>query len=99
MFDHRVHEFVTNVLKSNEHPIGEITDYFYRVEYQSRGSPHIHCLFFVKDAPQLDKTDDETVVKFVDKYISCQLPDETVDPELHEIVKSVQTHRKKHSKS
>ena len=32
--------------------IGEIADYFNRVEFQKRRSLHIHGLFWVKEAPQ-----------------------------------------------
>jgi hypothetical protein len=99
MFDHRVHEFVTTVIKSEHKPIGTVTDYFYRVEYQQRGAPHIHAIFWCTDSPKIGTDSDKTVTEFVDKYISCQLPDEDTDPELYEIVKAVQTHRQKHSKS
>ena len=37
--------FIQDVLRSDVMPIGEITDYFYRVEFQQRGSPDIHGLF------------------------------------------------------
>ena len=30
--------------KSSSKPIGEIVDYFWRVEFQLRGSPHVHSL-------------------------------------------------------
>ena len=43
-FDHRVQEFLNTVLKSSCEPIGKLLDYFYRVEFQQRGSPHIHML-------------------------------------------------------
>ena len=39
-FDHMVQLFIRDVLKSTVAPIGEIADYFYRVEFQQRGSPH-----------------------------------------------------------
>ncbi|XP_069108859.1 uncharacterized protein [Argopecten irradians] len=79
-------------------PIGKIIDYFYRVEFQQRGSPHTHCFFWVENAPQLDKDDDVDIVEFVDKYISCAIPSEH-ESEMHEIVTSVQQHSKRHSKS
>ena len=99
MFDHRVKAFIKDIICGPSNPIGEVVDYFYRVEFQQRGAPHIHCLFWIKDAPAFDKDSDQTVTSFIDKYISCQLPDENTDPELRDIVKSVQMHRKKHSKS
>lgn len=65
--------FIKDVLKSNLMPIGEIVDFFYRGEFQQRGSPHIHALFWVKDAPQYEKSSNDTIVQFVDKYITCKL--------------------------
>ena len=41
-FDHRVQEFLNIILKSNCDPIGKLKGFFYRVEFQQRGSPHIH---------------------------------------------------------
>ena len=99
MFDQRVDTFIKKVILSNAKPIGEVIDYFYRVEFQQRGSPHIHCLFWVKDAPEFDKDTDEEICDFVDEYISCELPDNETDPELHTIVAEVQSHSKSHSKS
>ena len=40
-FVHMVQLFIHDVLKSSVMPIGEIADYFYRVEFQRRGSPTI----------------------------------------------------------
>ena len=50
-FEHMVQLFIRDVLKSDEMPIEEIVDFFYRVEFPQRGSPDIHALFWVKDAP------------------------------------------------
>ena len=61
-FEHMVQLFIKDVLKSNLMPIGEIVDFFYRVEFQQRGSPHIHALFWVKDAPQNEKSSNDTIV-------------------------------------
>ncbi|XP_073688497.1 uncharacterized protein [Garra rufa] len=97
MFDFRWHCFLKEVLMSSVQPIGEIVDYFYRVEFQQRGSPHVHCLFWIKNAPQIDKNTDEEVVKFIDKYVTCEVPSE--NDELHSVVTSVQCHSKRHSKT
>ncbi|XP_062327719.1 uncharacterized protein LOC134028267 [Osmerus eperlanus] len=98
MFDHRWHSFLKDVIMSPAAPIGKISDYFYRVEFQNRGSPHCHCLFWVESAPQIDKDPDEKVVDFIDKYVSCELPSSD-DDELCEIVNTVQKHSTKHSKT
>ena len=43
IFDYRWHCFLRRVLMSPYQPIGKIVDFFYRVEFQQRGSPHVHC--------------------------------------------------------
>lgn len=88
-FEHMVQLFIKDVLKSNPMPIGEIVDFFYRVEFQQRGSPHIHALFWVKDAPQYEKASNDTIVQFVDKYITCK---NDQSDEMKELV-NLQTHR------
>ena len=39
-----------------------------------RGSPHAHCLLWVKDAPKIDKDPDDIVCTFIDKYITAVIP-------------------------
>ncbi|KAA0701445.1 ATP-dependent DNA helicase PIF1 [Triplophysa tibetana] len=97
MFDYRWHCFLREVLMSSAHPIGKIKDYFYRVEFQQRGSPHVHCLFWIENAPVIDKNTDEEVIQFIDKYVTCELPSQ--DDTLLDIVTSVQQHSKRHSKT
>ncbi|RXN36616.1 replicase helicase endonuclease [Labeo rohita] len=99
MFEKRVDALMTHLLLSPAQPIGEVEDYFYRVEFQARGSPHIHLLAWVKGAPEFENQSDQEVCDFIDRYITCQLPDPTTDPELHKIVTEVQLHSRKHSKS
>ncbi|XP_074546718.1 uncharacterized protein LOC141805519 isoform X3 [Halichoeres trimaculatus] len=97
MFDYRWHCFLKAVLMSPAEPIGKIADHFHRVEFQQRGSPHVHCLFWIEGAPKIGKNTDEEVVAFIDKYVSCELPSD--DDALLDIVTSVQTHSKRHAKT
>ena len=100
MFESRVLSFIHTVILSPAHPIGNVIDFFYRTEFQSRGWPHIHCLFWCKDAPKFDSSSpNKEFINYVDRYVSCSLPDQEKDPELHELVTSVQLHSKNHSKS
>ena len=55
MFQHRVEAFFSEYLLSDTHPLGHITDYVMKIEFQMRGSSHAHCLLWVKDAPKLTK--------------------------------------------
>ena len=75
-FDHRVQEFLNTVLKSSCEPIGKLLDYFYRVEFQQRGSPHIHMLVWIENAPTLETNSEGEIVQFVDKYLTCNTDNE-----------------------
>ena len=75
-FDHRVQEFLNIVLKSNCQPIGKVQDYFYRVEFQQRGSPHIHMLVWIENAPTLETSSEKDIVQFVDQYLTCNSENE-----------------------
>ena len=70
-FDHRVSQFINNVLRSPDCPFGVLNDYFYRVEFQQRGSPHIHMLAWIANAPQFNDCNDDHVVDYIDKVASC----------------------------
>ena len=77
MFQHRLESFFSQYLLSSAHPLGHITDYVIKIEFQMRGSPHAHCLLWVKDAPKIDQDPDEVVCKFIDKYITATIPNDT----------------------
>ena len=54
-FEHMAQLLIHDVLKSSVMPIGEIADYFYRVEFQQRGSPRISMVYFGKGSPRVSK--------------------------------------------
>ena len=81
-FHYRLETFVKHVLMSNANPLGEIVDYVIRIEFQARGSPHAHTLLWVKNAPQINVQTDDEVCEFVQKYISCSIPDDEDEKEL-----------------
>ena len=58
-FDHRVQEFLNTVLKSARDPVGNVKHFFYSVEFQQRGSPHIHMLVLIENAPTLENNSEE----------------------------------------
>lgn len=94
MFEHRFHIFQTEVIFSPSEPIGKVSDFFQRVEFQQRGSPHMHCLYWVQNAPKLNEDGEDAVCDFIDKYVSCAVPSENEDFELRDIVLAVQQHSK-----
>ena len=93
--------FFQQFLKSTAKPLGEISDYAIRIEFQARGSPHAHCVIWVKDAPKYRIDDDQLVCDFIDQYITCGIPSE--DGKLKELVLLLQQHKhssycKRHNK-
>ena len=51
----------------------ELEDKYVRVEFQARGSPHIHALLWLKNAPKYNKEKPESIercTEFIDKLIS-----------------------------
>lgn len=58
-----------------------------------RGVEHPHCALHVNDAPKLDENSDNEVVDFIDEFITCSLPDENTEPELHKLVTSRLFHK------
>ena len=93
-FDYQISQFLTSFLYSNAQPLGNISDWFYRVEYQQRGSPHIHMLIWLKEAPVFGVDDDDLVTDFIDQIIKCQWPVD--NPELQKLVNR-QIHRHSHT--
>ena len=81
-------------LMSDVAPLGKIKDWFYRVEYQQRGSPHIHMMLWLKDAPVFGIDKDEDVISFIDQIITCETPKDNAD--LLDLVNR-QTHRHSHT--
>ena len=70
-FEHRFLQFFNLVVKSPHNPIHEVTDYFMRMEFASRGTIHVHWFAYLNDAPLYEEADNNTIAAFYDKIISC----------------------------
>ena len=93
MFQHRLEAFFSEYLLSDTHPLGYITDYMIKIKFQMRGSPHAHCLLWVKHAPKIDKDPDDVVCAFIDKYITAVILQVTSENEHHiKLMDSLQRH-------
>ena len=51
----------------------------------------MHAPIHIVDDPKIDENEDSEAVEFIDKYITCALPDATKYPEMSNMVKKVQT--------
>ena len=71
-FDYSIQHYFNDFLKSDVSPFGQLKDFWYRIEFQHRGSPHLHCLLWIADVPQYGVSDTADVTKYTDGIISCQ---------------------------
>ena len=96
MFENRVKAFLKCIL--NE----DVEHYTYRIEWQLRGMPHLHGIIWLKKSSighllnsegsfdVDDKSKEEDLIKFIEKWTSCSL--DTGNEKLDQIVKDVNVH-------
>lgn len=63
---------------------GAVKSYVWRVEWQARGLPHVHLLIILE-------TPISTALQ-VDKFVSAEIPDPQMSPDLHQLVSDFQIH-------
>ena len=54
--------------------------YAIRIEFQERGSPHVHTFIWIFNAPYIEN--EALYIEFIEKTINPQLPNHLNDPEL-----------------
>ena len=91
-FQYRVEAFFKEILLSPDSPIGQVQHYVIKVEFQFRGSPHIHAFLWVPAAPVLNSETKDSYLSFVDSVIRTDLPDPVNDVDLYSLVSKYQTH-------
>ena len=55
--------------------------YALRIEFQMRGSPHLHALIWTEDCPKLTSETKEAYIEFIDKHVPAYLPNKDDNPE------------------
>ena len=92
-FHKKWHSIFTSLINAKENGIfGVVEDFFWRIEYQARGAPHVHCVLWIKDAPILGKNTPEEVKWYINKVCTCTKPDATKSPTLSQLVSQFQVH-------
>ena len=92
-FEKKWRAIFKKLILSKDTPIfGEVVDFFWRVEYQSRGAAHIHALLWT-NAPVIGRQSYEEVKAYIDSVATCSLPDKENSPLLQELVTKFQVHK------
>ena len=65
---------------------GQVAGLVYTIEYQKRGLPHMHMLIFLTQENKIHTIED------ADSFISAEIPDQSVHPQLYEAVKKFMLH-------
>jgi len=76
-FEHKHRSLLKFLLKEPQGIFApyRLTDYFTRMEFQMRGSPHSHGLYWIKYAPAYVEDNEDSVaacVKFIDEFITYE---------------------------
>ena len=90
-FQYRVEIFFKMIVLDG--PLGKTSYYAIYVEFQVRGSPHIHSFIWILNAPKLSKETKDEYIQWVDSIIRTDMPNSVSDKELFELVKTFQVHR------
>ncbi|CAF3286262.1 unnamed protein product [Rotaria sp. Silwood2] len=96
-FEHRI-KCLWEILSAPSGPFQgyELEDKYVRIEFQARGSPHVHALIWLKNAPKYDKNKPESIkkcIEFIDKLISVSSKPTQFSEELI----SLQRHKHSHT--
>ncbi|CAF2917755.1 unnamed protein product [Rotaria sp. Silwood2] len=68
----------------NENSAYIVTNYFFKIEFQRGGLPHLHTLLWLDNFPSIDTLEGrKSIIEFIDKFLSTCLPDKQKDPEGH----------------
>ena len=90
MFDRYIRKIVSFLLEKKK-ILGATEAYTGRDEFGDRGSPHFHMMLKCIGAPIVGVDSIETIIKYIDKYITTKKPSPEEDPVLSALVK-LQTH-------
>ena len=96
-FQYKVEVFFKEIIIDG--PLGKTNYYAIGIEFQERGSPHVHSFIWILNVPNIqnEAAYHEAAIKFIEQTVNAQVPDPLNDPELFEFVKTYQVHA--HSKT
>lgn len=82
-FQHRIKQIFKTWTNSFEGPFGTqvIKNMFYRIEFQHRGSPHVHLILWLEDSPSFSSDEPlgfHVIESFVDQFITTNSSDSEI---------------------
>ena len=93
-FHQKWNAIFNKLICSKQQPLfGEVQDFFWRIEYQARGAPHVHLVLWIKDAPILGRNSTKEVKQYIQKIVTCSKPSENDSPTLSSLVSQFQMHK------
>ena len=69
-FQYKVEVFFKDIILDG--PLGKTKYYANCIEFQERGSPHVHSFTWILDPPNIQ--DEAAYISFIEKTINAQLP-------------------------
>ena len=87
-FQYKVEVFFKQIILDG--PLGKTKYYAICIEFEERGSPHVHSFIWIFNAPNIQN--ETAYIEFIKKTINAQLPDHLKDPEIFELIKFYQVH-------
>ena len=91
-FSQKFHDFFNTVIIKGK-VLGTVSHHYFKKEYQARGAPHYHVVLWIQDAPVIQQDPEQEVLKWIQERITCRIPDEATNPELHRLVTKYQMHK------
>ncbi|CAC5408743.1 unnamed protein product [Mytilus coruscus] len=88
-FQRRFKALLNHVINGKLAPLGKVKDYFCRVEFQNRSSPHMHIFFWIENFKSIFNHR-EKLLEYINATISTRTPIDS--PHLSSLVKKYQTH-------
>ena len=87
-FQLRVSMFMKIIRANIEIFRGKLIDHWWRIEFQNRGSPHLHMVIWIDGTPDFNSPDG---IERIDQVMSCSIPED--DDDLKDLISKCQTHR------
>ena len=93
-FSKKFHDFFNVVILKGK-VLATVNYFFWKKEYQMRGTPHYHVLLWIVGTPviSIDSDNkgsrwiqDNKGSRWIQEQITCRIPDKSSNPELHRLI-------------